>query len=257
MSESWEYYDDIARFYDGQYEEPYWHLYHEILHKLVGDSIQTDGRLLDLGTGTGRWAIHFAALDFDVTAIDPSKEMLSVLEGKSRDYDVQIDLIDATAESLPFDDRSFDYVTAMGDVISYTRDHERAIFEVYRVLRENGRFLLTVDSAYAFLQDFLSHTEFSRAESFLLADRYVTIGDVKMSRRSFRTYPFFPEELRSKLERAGFRVIDTAGMVVLGPYVNSRLASSLPEVAEWEYRFCRESELLGRAEHLFFACEKG
>ena len=257
MNESWEYYDDIAHSYDGQYEEPYWHLYHEILHKLVSDSVHADGKLLDLGTGTGRWAIHFAALGFDVTALDPSKEMLSVLQAKSRDHGVEIKLIDGRAECLPFDDRSFDYVTAMGDVISYTRNHERAISEVYRVLRERGRFLFTVDSAYAFLQDFLSHTEFGRTENFLLADRHVTIGDMKMSRKSFKTYPFFPEELQSKLESTGFRVTDTAGMVVLGPYVNSRLASSLSEVAEWEYRFCRESELLGRAEHLFFACEKG
>lgn len=257
MNESWEYYDDIAHLYDSQYEEPYWTLYHEVLHRLVDSAVESHGRVLDLGTGTGRWALHFAALGNEVVAVDRSEEMLAVLKKKADEFDVDVKTVCCEAEELPFDNDTFDCVVAMGDVTSYSRNHHKMIAEVFRVLRSPGTFLLTVDSAYAFLHDFLSHAELERAKRFLNNKREVRIGDSQMSRKSFRTHPFFPDELSSSLEEAGFSVVDRAGLVVMGPYVESKLARRLYAVAEWEYKLCREKELLGRAEHLFFSCKKG
>jgi len=62
---SWKFYDDIARFYDSQYEEPYWKLYHLVTEKLIESLIEKhfEGRsglsVLDLGSGTGFWAEYF------------------------------------------------------------------------------------------------------------------------------------------------------------------------------------------------------
>ncbi len=237
------------------YEEPYWVLYHMLLKRLI-ESHKVNGRILDLGTGTGRWAIEMALQDMEVIAVDPSEKMLSVASEKAKMNGVNIQFIKAQGEALPFDDCEFDVVLAMGDVISYSVSPERLLSEINRVLKKGGKLLATVDNGFAFLQDFISNIELKNAEEFLKRKK-VLIGDSTVSRIHFYTRPFFPEELESLLKGNNFELVDMAGMVVFTPYDEMKLARNLDRVLEWEYRYCRDMRLLGRAEHIFLAAVKG
>jgi len=255
LHKAWEYYDEIASRYDYMYEEPYWVLYHMLLEKLVSDQ-NIKGKILDLGTGTGRWAIKLAEEGADIVAVDPSEKMLSVAKMKARLNDVKIEFINVKGEALPFENATFDSVLAMGDVISYCESPQELLSEINRVLKPEGKFLATVDNAFAFLQDFVSNIESRNAEKFL-NDRRVLIGDSTVSRIHFHTIPFFPEDIQSLLSETGFELTDMAGMVVFAPYDEKKLARNLENALIWEYRFCREHQLFGRAEHLFFTAMKG
>ncbi|HHF08902.1 MAG TPA: class I SAM-dependent methyltransferase, partial [Kosmotoga arenicorallina] len=139
MHKAWEYYDEIASRYDYMYEEPYWVLYHMLLEKLVSDQ-NIKGKILDLGTGTGRWAIKLAEEGADIVAVDPSEKMLSVAKMKARLNDVKIEFINAKGEALPFENATFDSVLAMGDVISYCESPQELLSEINRVLKPEGKF---------------------------------------------------------------------------------------------------------------------
>ena len=92
---------------------------------LVGTSV------LDLGSGTG--AAFDQLLNYETTAIDPDKKMLELNTFENK--------VLGSAENLPFVDNSFDNVFC-SFVWRNVSDTNKALEEVYRVLRPGGKFIL-------------------------------------------------------------------------------------------------------------------
>lgn len=104
---------------------------------LLGDV--RNKKILDVGAGTGRLSMRLSRLGASVVALDISPEMLGVLRTKSQN------LIETTlgdAENLPFLDNSFDIVISAFHIV-HLKDLKRFFDEVYRVLKLNGKFLVT------------------------------------------------------------------------------------------------------------------
>jgi ubiquinone/menaquinone biosynthesis C-methylase UbiE len=104
---------------------------------------QAEGRVLELGAGTGHNLPYYTASVTELVLTEPDphmarrlRESLAIDQGTVRDAQV----IEAPAEGLPFDDGSFDTVVATL-VLCTVEDPDRAIAEIRRVLVEGGRFL--------------------------------------------------------------------------------------------------------------------
>ena len=89
------------------------------------------GSVLDLGSGTG--ASYEDLNSFDVTALDPDEQMLSLNKFDRK--------IVGKGEDLPFYENSFDNVLCCF-VWRNVADTEKALSEVYRVLKPGGKFIL-------------------------------------------------------------------------------------------------------------------
>lgn len=115
-----------------------WH-YHlrDLFLSLKGSS----GRLLEIGCGIGVDSIQLARCGFDVTAIDLTEAALEVARQFARQRGVAIDFRLGNAESLPFDDGTFDRIYSFG-VLHHTPRIVTAIGEVHRVLRPGGKALI-------------------------------------------------------------------------------------------------------------------
>ncbi len=255
LRESWEYYNEIAGRYDYLYEEPYWRLFHAIVERLLADHVETLGEVLDIGTGTGRWALYLAEEGHRVTGVDLAEEMLKVASMKAEIAELNVRFLRSNADNLPFEGESFDYVLAMGDLLSYVKDSTKVLKEACRVLKKDGVLIATVDNAWAFLQDFLSRGEYSMAKA-LIEGGEIPIGDSSLSRKVFVTRPFFPGEVEFRLSENGFDLIDTASVVAFYPYDERALASRISAAADWEYKYCRNRETFASSEHLFFCGRK-
>ncbi len=101
------------------------------------------GKTLDLGSGTGHNLPHFpeAVTELVLTEPDPhmAKRLRAQVErGPARPGQVQV--IEAPAEELPFDDGHFDTVVATL-VFCTVEDPQRAIAETRRVLADGGELL--------------------------------------------------------------------------------------------------------------------
>ena len=91
----------------------------------------TGTSVLDLGSGTGA---AFAQLtDYETTALDPDKKMLEL--------NIFEDKVLGTAEKLPFEDKSFDNIFC-SFVWRNISDTDKALDEIYRVLKPGGKFVL-------------------------------------------------------------------------------------------------------------------
>ena len=102
-------------------------------------------RILDLCTGTGDLAIEFAKQDASCHCfgIDISDKMLEIAKAKVEKLGLpdQIELLEADAMNIPFDDGSFDIV-CMGFGLRNLPDAENGIREISRVLKKDGKVLI-------------------------------------------------------------------------------------------------------------------
>ncbi|ABS26165.1 class I SAM-dependent methyltransferase [Anaeromyxobacter sp. Fw109-5] len=90
------------------------------------------GRVLDLGTGTGR-NLPLLPRDAAAIAVDPHRANLA----RARRRAPRVPLVLARAEALPFRDGAFDTVVS-GLVLCSVEDVPRALAEVRRVLAPSG-----------------------------------------------------------------------------------------------------------------------
>jgi ubiquinone/menaquinone biosynthesis C-methylase UbiE len=100
------------------------------------------GRLLDIGTGTGRILELLAGAAVSATGVDRSPEMLRLARGKlAAAGNQQAELQQADMRTLPFPDFSFDTVT-MHHVLHFADNPDAVVAEAARVVAPGGRLIL-------------------------------------------------------------------------------------------------------------------
>ena len=113
--------------------------------EMLGDSL---GRLLDIGTGTGRMAELFAPLAEHTVAFDKSPEMLRIARARLQHFPADsVELVQGDFTALPFADGSFDTLL-FHQVLHYAQAPEFALAEAARVTRPGGRIAIVDFAAH-------------------------------------------------------------------------------------------------------------
>jgi len=100
---------------------------------------EASGRSIDIGSGTGANLDLYPA-GVELTMAEPDPHMFRQLRRKVAESDREAELVEAGAESLPFEDSSFD--TAVFTLVLCTvPDPRAALEEVARILVPGGRML--------------------------------------------------------------------------------------------------------------------
>jgi ubiquinone/menaquinone biosynthesis C-methylase UbiE len=137
------------------WQENYQQGHIESLELVAGDP--AGQRLLDLGSGMGGFAVALErrracperSPRADVTALDFNFDYCCIARLRGRRYDLDLKVVNGAGEQLPFAAAGFDLV-ACWDVIEHAGDPRAILREIARVLRHNGRALVTVTNRYAF-----------------------------------------------------------------------------------------------------------
>src|SRR3712207_289760 len=87
-----------------------------------------DGACLDIGCGTGLGAVAVAELGWSVVGVDVSRDQLAGARARG------VEVVETDAESLPFDDASFDAAISLWTHTDVA-DFSAALREAARVLR--------------------------------------------------------------------------------------------------------------------------
>jgi SAM-dependent methyltransferase len=101
---------------------------------------QATGRVVEIGAGTGLNVPHYQPTARELVLVEPEPAMRRRLERRVRRSDRQAIIVDASAEQLPFADRSVDTVVSTL-VLCTVEQPEQALAEIARVLRPGGRLL--------------------------------------------------------------------------------------------------------------------
>jgi ubiquinone/menaquinone biosynthesis C-methylase UbiE len=95
--------------------------------------------VLDCGCGPGEIMTLLAPLHCKLTGLDLNRRYLEMAAEKTPGAN----LIEGNVERLPFPDKSFDIVFAVG-VLMYLKDDRKAAEEIARVTKNNGIILISV-----------------------------------------------------------------------------------------------------------------
>ena len=101
-----------------------------------------EGRVLEIGVGSGLNLPLYSNKVERVIGIDPSAELLRIAAGAARRALPDVELIEGLAETVPLADASIDCVVVTWSLCSVT-DPGKVLGEVRRVLKPNGRLLFT------------------------------------------------------------------------------------------------------------------
>jgi len=121
-------------------------------------SFASKGKLiLEVGCGMGTDSRLISRLDADIVSLDLSMRNVSFsLKGMSL-LGLKGKGVNSDAENLPFRDGTFDIVYSYG-VLHHTPDTQKAINEVYRVLKPNGKAVIMLyHKGYAYYALLLMH----------------------------------------------------------------------------------------------------
>lgn len=108
-----------------------------------------NSRVLELGCGGGKfWWKNKENIDenLDITVSDFSKSMLKIAKSKLKNINSNFKFQEINAESIPYDDNTFDIVIAQ-HMIYFVPDIEQALNEIRRILVPGGIFYVTANSS--------------------------------------------------------------------------------------------------------------
>lgn len=108
-------------------------------------------RILEVGSGVA----PMVAANTGVVYVDPSRAAIFYLSYKFPQCQSEV----AFAENLPFGNEYFDLVVS-SEVLEHIQDDKSALMEMLRVLKRNGKLILTVPSHHYFWgldDDFVDH----------------------------------------------------------------------------------------------------
>jgi len=100
---------------------------------------QSKQKILYVGIGTGADLELINYMDFDITAIDYSPDMLD--KAKSKFERSAIKFLEMDAQKMAFEEESFDYIVA-SLILSVVPDGNKCFAEMIRVLKKDGRILI-------------------------------------------------------------------------------------------------------------------
>lgn len=180
---------------------------------------------LDVGCGTGSLTAEMASLVSKnglVHGIDYSADLLAIAHQRCNAIN-QIKLSQASAEELPVADNSFDTVTCT-QVLLYVENADKAIQELYRVLKPGGRIAI-IETDWRGL--------------------VLNSSDDAMTRRIISAFPLevpqpnLPPTMPSRLADAGFVGIKASAIPIIN--LDNSKAYFSHTALEWHGKIARKT----------------
>ncbi|WP_285565991.1 class I SAM-dependent DNA methyltransferase [Actinoallomurus iriomotensis] len=139
-------YDALAVNYDADTRRNDYDVWVAMYQRLISRYGAPGNRLVDLGSGTGKAAIRFAASGYAVTGVDISPEMLRIAQARPGAERVRFAVADL--RRLP-DLGEFDVAVALGEPFDYLRNEEElggALRGVANLLAPGGLLVFDINT---------------------------------------------------------------------------------------------------------------
>ncbi len=224
------------------------------IHRYAG----RQSRILELGAGTGRYAVALAKEGMDVTAVELVERNLAVLRENSGGIEnLRAFRGDATDLSR-FSDNAFDVTLVFGPMYHlYEKDEvHRAIDEAIRVTKPGGVLLFAFISVFAIMYANYFYGNWAQGQ----AENFTSDYRVKHFKEQLFT-GYDVAEFEGLFHGKPVEWITTAGVDGLLEPIEQRPDFSMTDeefraFAAWYLHFSETRELLGSTNHLLYICRK-
>jgi len=99
---------------------------------------QAQGKVLEIGIGTGLNLEYYDANSVQLTGLDPAEELTGHAKERAQQLELPISMLGVSGESIPTEDQSFDALVCTWTLCSIP-NVEGALKEMHRVLKPGGK----------------------------------------------------------------------------------------------------------------------
>lgn len=246
--------------------------YYRLIYRLHLDFIKEElsdkARVLDAGSGPGRYALEFAKRGCTVTLCDISDGELEFAKGKFHESKltaegfIQADLRDLSA----FPDDAFDLTVCYGAPLSYiTENREKAVAELARVTRHGGTIAVSVNNTWGILrnalgktnENFFANGDYWRIDEVVETGNCPSFENVKFGGEAAPEKHFFqPDELMELMTNSGLSDVTLGAAPCLcsgNPAQYNKLAetpAAKTQIEALELKCYRDKNMVGFGEFL-------
>jgi len=190
----------------------------ELTWRFLDAYLPTNGNILEIGAGTGRYTLGLAQRGWHITAVDLSEEVLKECQKylNNAGFQENVDYILGDARNLSMvSQKDYDAVLMMGPLYHLVEksDRQMALREAYNRLRPGGVIFSAFISRYGILGEILKYVPDSIDDQEQVIS-VLTKGRDKQDwpKGGFRAYFARVEEIIPLHEDIGFETIKLAGV---------------------------------------------
>lgn len=215
--------------------------------------LRPQSHILDIGSGTGAYALPLAKEGHKVTAWEPASRNFALLSQKAAAQGSSLRLRQASSlDMAELPDAAYDMVLLFGPLyhLSKAAEQRYTLTQARRVCKPEGSLLIS----------FINHDMVPMSETMYRADWFADGDYDKASLRlANRPFVFFTlEEAKALLESCGLRIERILASDGFAELLHRQLAAmseeSYTNYLRWHAAKCEQAELLGASNHWLFVC---
>ena len=231
-----EYYDSLASTYDKKYENPAMDHMRRVESEVIEQYLDNVESILDIGCGTGLYALALGKRGYRVLATDISYEMIKVAASKADSLELgskitflQHDI----GKQLPSEEK-FDLAISMFGALNHVESLEKAFQNIGDVLLPGGCLIFTVANNLSLHR--LRTARRTHRFTDVLGGKYPKTSEfyVREVKKRLWTRYYTREEVITLLKKSSFKVEKIGGIFL---FIKPQYHSS-------EYNLSREKEVL-------------
>lgn len=221
-------------------------------------------KILDVGGGPGRYALHLAAQGHEVTLLDLSRQNLLYAEAKAVEMGLTLKgFVHGNALDLgSFADAAFDAVLLMGPLYHLldANQREQAAKEAIRVLRPGGHLFAAHINRFALIFHMLINAPENIGSAMAEIDGILATGVHRPEAGFTDAYFANPDEVVPDMEKLGLKVRRYMSAEGFSTQCEEKLkmldASTFEMWVDLNWRLSAEPSLVGSAMHFLYVGEK-
>ncbi|GAB6139097.1 class I SAM-dependent methyltransferase [Halanaerobaculum tunisiense] len=218
-----EFYQQFSQYYDAIFP------FKEVKYNLLSSCLPESGKVLDVATGTGTYAVALAEAGYQVTGIDLSQAMITEAKQKFTSEEVTVDfkVADMREVDQTYEARNFALISCIGNSLVHLEGIEeikKVLNKFYKLLVTEGKLVLQIvnynrivankvtklptinnqEAGVKLTRDY----EFKEGKVDFITNLETPEGEFF---NSVLLYPLQAEELREALAEAGFTELNFYG----------------------------------------------
>ncbi len=193
-----------------------------LLSNFIDDNIKS---VADVGCGTGVDSISLSQLGLNVTAFDPSSEMINTARTNSEKNNCKIDFHTFGANEIPKTYyNKFDLVVSLGNTLAnipFTKI-EKSIARLFKLIKNDGRVLIQILNYEKILSEkerivnitknddeyFIRFYDFEKKNLTFNILKFNSDQTTKKEMISTKVFPYTAKEFKKVFREAGFKKIE-------------------------------------------------
>jgi ubiquinone/menaquinone biosynthesis C-methylase UbiE len=254
----------------------FWKLSDTIILEIVKNNIPltvgSDSIIMDAGGGTGKWICELSKIyKSKFILYDLSEDMLKQAKKNIRNANIieRVKVINGDLTKInEIKDSSVDYIISIYSPISFIYEKEKAIAELYRLLKTNGKIMIMGQGYYNALASKINNSVVSLKEIKKMEKEYTVKWNYQVPKLNI----FSKELIEKELKKAGFKIKKTYGIpIFVQPGTEefdpqnikkSQIAKDLESPAffetifDLEMKYNNKPEAVNRGMNIFSVAEK-